>query len=172
MEISHSFEKARIEKNASYLNPTPVNDALKFKTDGFTSLVEALDYAAEGKSGINFYSHRGELETVLTYRELRARAMELASRLQGLGCKRGDRVGIVAETSPMFHHFFFASLYAGLVPVALPAGVQLGARKAYVNQVRRMLEGCGATIAVAGSSHAPFLAGSFGKPGPVDGGHT
>ncbi|MBT8068946.1 MAG: fatty acyl-AMP ligase [Gammaproteobacteria bacterium] len=158
MEISHSFEKANIEKNANYLNPTPVNDALKFKTNGFTSLVEALDYAAEGKSGINFYSHRGELETVLTYRELRARAMELASRLQGLGCKRGDRVGIVAETSPMFHHFFFASLYAGLVPVALPAGVQLGARKAYVNQVRRMLEGCGATIAVAGSAHAPFLA--------------
>jgi len=157
MEISHSFEKDNIEKNANFLKPTPVNDALKFKTDGFTSLIEALDYAAEGKSGINFYTHRGELETVLTYRELRARAMELASRLQGLGCKRGDRVGIVAETSPMFHHFFFASLYAGLVPVALPAGVQLGARKAYVNQVRRMLEGCGATIAVAGSSHAPFL---------------
>lgn len=158
MKISHRFKKVKSENNESFLEPTPVNDALTFKTGGFTSLLDALDYAAGGKSGFNFYNHRGELEAVLTYRELRERAMELAGRLKNLGCKRGDRVGIVAETNPMFHHFFFASLYAGLVPVALPAGVQLGARTAYVNQIRRMLEGCGATIAVAGDSHAPFLA--------------
>ena len=78
-------------------------------------------------------------------------------RLLGLGCEHGDRVGIVAETNPMFHRFFFACLYAGLVPVALPAGVQLGARQAYVNQIARMLKSCGAKLAVAGESHAAFL---------------
>jgi len=41
--------------------------------------------------------------------------------------------------------------------VALPAGVQLGAHKVFVNQVRRMLESCGAAVAVAPESHAGFL---------------
>jgi len=81
----------------------------------------------------------------------------LAARLLGLGCEHGDRVGIVAETNPMFHRFFFACQYAGLVPVALPAGVQLGARQAYVNQITRMLKSSGATIAVASAKHAVFL---------------
>ena len=137
--------------------PTPVNRSLLIKTNGFTSLLDALDYAAQGDSGFNFYNQRGELGSVLSYSDLRDDARELASRLLGLGCKKGDRVGIVAETNPMFHRFFFASLYAGLVPVALPAGVQLGAREAYVNQIARMLKSSGAALAVAGSSHASFL---------------
>ena len=148
MNRGHSFEK---------MNPTPINKSLAMKTDGFNSLVGALDYAAKGDSGFNFYDHRGELQSVLTYRELRDQARSLAARLIGLGCVHGDRVGIVAETNPMFHHFFFACLYAGLIPVALPASVQLGARKAYVGQIRRMLESCDARIAVASATHAAFL---------------
>jgi len=67
-------------------------------------------------------------------------------------------VGIVAETDPMFHRFFFACQFAGLVPVGVPAGIQLGAHKAFVEQTRRMLQSCGASIAVAPDSHAKFLA--------------
>ena len=136
---------------------TPVNKSLAMKTGGFTSLLDALDYAACGDSGYNFYNHHGELESVLSYAQLRHEARILASRLLALGCKKGDRFGIVAETGPMFHRFFFASLYAGLVPVALPAGVQLGARKAYVNQLARMLKSSGAALAVASTSHSAFL---------------
>lgn len=157
MNKGHSFEKIDKNKVIHLMSPTPINKSLAMKTDGFTSLVDALDYAAKGDSGFNFYDHRGGLQTVLTYRELRDQARTLAGRLIGLGCVHGDRVGIVAETNPMFHHFFFACLYAGLIPVALPASVQLGARKAYVGQIRRMLESCGARIAVASASHAAFL---------------
>lgn len=157
MDSELSFEKMNGNKPTGLMEPTPVNTSLTLRTDGFTSLVDALDYAALGDSGYNFYDHRGGLESVLTYRDLRERARLLATRLLGLGCKRGDRVGIVAETDPMFHRFFFASLYAGLIPVALPASVQLGARKAYIGQISRMLESCGASIAVAGASHAAFL---------------
>jgi len=110
-----------------------------------------------GDSGFNFYNQHGELDAVLSYSELRDQARALATKLLGLGCEHGDRVGIVAETNPMFHRFFFACLYAGLIPVALPAGVQLGARQAYVNQIARMLKSSGATVAVAGESHAEFL---------------
>lgn len=139
------------------MHPTPINTSLKVKTDGFANLVDALEYAARGDSGFNFYDHRGELGSVLSYRDLRDQAKDLARRLLSLGCKRGDRVGIIAETDPMFHRFFFACQYAGLIPLALPAGIQLGAHKAYVGQIRRMLESCGATIAVAPASHVDFL---------------
>ena len=155
MNKGNSSEKTNANK--SFMKPTPINTLLAVKTDGFASLVDVLDYAAQGDSGFNFYDHRGELESVLTYAELREQARVLAAQLLNLGCKRGDRVGIVAETKPMFHRFFFACLYAGLIPVALPASVQLGARKAYVSQMKRMLDSCGASIAVAGASHAAFL---------------
>ena len=137
MDKSHSISNLIRDRLPQ---PTPVNRSLAMKSDGYNSLVDALDYAARGETGFNFYDQRGDLVAVLSYAELRDQARVLASRLLGLGCKRGDRVGIVAETDPMFHRFFFASLYAGLVPVALPAGVQLGAREAYVNQIKRMLE--------------------------------
>jgi len=139
------------------MQATPINTELPVKSDGFTSLVDALEYAAAGKSGFNFYDHRGQLSAVLTYRDLRDEARALAGRLLGLGLKHGDRVGIIAETDPMFHRFFFACQYAGLIPVALPAGIQLGAHKTFVNQVRRMLESAGAVVAVAPESHAAFL---------------
>lgn len=155
MDNSHDISR---KDGEGRLNATPVNHAMAIKTDGFTSLVDALEYAAGGESGFNFYNQHGELESVLSYAELREQARSLASRLVALGCQRGDRVGIVAETHPMFHLFFFASLYAGLIPVSLPAGVQLGARQAYVNQIARMLKSCDAKIAVAGPSHAVFLA--------------
>ena len=140
------------------MNPTSANQFLPVKVTGYANLVDALEYAAQGDSGFNFYDGRGRLSSVLTYSELCEQAKLLARRLLSLGCARGSRVGIIAETEPMFHRFFFACQYAGLIPVALPAGIQLGAHGAYVGQVRRMLKGCGAAIVVAPDSHANFMA--------------
>ena len=144
-------------RKESSMQPTPVNTKLPIKSDGFANLADALDYAANGDSGFNFYDHRGQLDSVLSYRELREEAIALARRLLGLGLKHGDRVGIIAETDPMFHRFFFACQYAGLIPFALPAGIQMGAHTAYVGQIRRMLESCHAAIAVAPATHTEFL---------------
>jgi fatty-acyl-CoA synthase len=157
MISDNNFEQKNRYLRQNSMQPTPINTKLAVKTDGFNNLVDALEYAAKGDSGFNFYDHRGELDSVMSYRELRLEARVLARRLLGLGCKPGDRVGIIAETDPMFHRFFFACQYAGLIPLALPAGIQLGAHKAYVGQIRRMLESCGATIAVAPASHIDFL---------------
>ncbi len=136
---------------------TETNRSLDYRSSGFGNLVAALEYAAQGETGINFYDGRGELEHVLTYRALCDEAQTLARKLRSLGMARGSRVAIVAETDPMFHKVFFACQYAGLLPVALPAGVQLGAHDAYVAQLRRMLQGCGAVAAVAPASHIVFL---------------
>jgi fatty-acyl-CoA synthase len=136
---------------------TPLNSALPLKNASFSTLTEALEYAAKGDTGYNFYDGRGDLSSVLSYKDLRAEAKLLAGKLLGLGCRRGTRVAIVAETDPMFHRFFFACQYAGYIPVALPAGFQIGARKAYVEQLERMLDSCGADLAVAPESHIGFL---------------
>jgi fatty-acyl-CoA synthase len=130
---------------------------LDFASSDFGNLVAALEYAARGDTGINFYDGRGELEHVLTYRALRDSARVLGRKFVGLGPDRGSRVAIVAETDPMFHKVFFGAQYAGMLPVALPAGVQLGAHDAYVAQLRRMLQGCDAAIAVAPLTHIGFL---------------
>lgn len=140
------------------LTPTPANTNLPLKIAPYTNLVDALEYAAQGDTGFNFYDGRGHLSAVLSYAELRDEARIIARRLLSLGCERGARVGIIAETEPMFHRFFFACQYAGLIPVALPAGIQLGAHGAYVSQVRRMLKSCGASIVVAPDTHANFMA--------------
>ncbi|MCW8926452.1 MAG: fatty acyl-AMP ligase [Xanthomonadales bacterium] len=142
------------------MKPTRANQTLATKVTGYSNLVEALEYAARGEAGYNFYDGRGQLSTVLSYATLRDEARVLARRLLGIGCTRGARVGIIAETGPVFHRFFFACQYAGLIPVALPAGVQLGAHGAYVSQVRRMLKSCGASVVVAPDSHVNFMAKS------------
>lgn len=140
------------------VQPTPTNKSLPVKLAGYTNLVDVLEYAAQGDTGYNFYDGRGRLGDVLSYADLRDQAKVLARKLLGMGCERGARVGVIAETEPMFHRFFFACQYAGLIPVALPAGIQLGAHGAYVGQVRRMLKSCGASIVVAPDTHANFMA--------------
>jgi fatty-acyl-CoA synthase len=138
-------------------HPTPTNNCLPLKTSGYRSLAEALDYAAQGTTGCNFYNGRGELTSVLTYAELRQQARSLARRLHALGLKRGSTVALVADTHPHFQVFFFACQYAGLVPVPLPAAVHLGGREAFVSHLRAMLVDCQAQAAFAPESFSSFL---------------
>ncbi|MCC5863739.1 MAG: fatty acyl-AMP ligase [Wenzhouxiangella sp.] len=138
-------------------HPTPTNNSLPLKTTGYRSLAEALDYAAQGTTGCNFYDGRGQLSCVLTYAELRRQARDLALRLHGLNLERGSTVALVADTHPDFLVLFFACQYAGLVPVPLPAAVHLGGREAFVSHLRAMLRDCRAKAAFAPSSFHGFL---------------
>jgi fatty-acyl-CoA synthase len=132
------------------MTPTPTTNAkLPFRLSGFATLSEGLDYAARGETGCNFFSARGELQQVLPYRELRARALNVAARLAGLECARGSRVAIIADTSPEFLELFFACQYAGLIPVPLPLCVNFGGREAYEERLRGMLGTARARVAVA-----------------------
>ncbi len=133
------------------LDVTPTtNEQLSFRAGDFRTLAEGLDYAARGETGVNFFSSRGSLETVLPYRELRRQARALGRRLAGTGLRRGDRIGVIAETSPDFLAVFFACQYAGFVPVPLPLSINFGGRDAYVERLRGMLVAAGARAAVAG----------------------
>ena len=123
----------------------------------FASLADALDYAAEGCTGYNFYGGRGEHHATLTYSELRTRSLELARRLAGLGLEPGARAAFLADTNPDSIRFFFACQYAGLVPVPLSASLHLGSHRAYVAQLRHMLVNCGAKVAMAAPNLLPYL---------------
>jgi fatty-acyl-CoA synthase len=137
---------------------TPTRHALPFRAADFASLPEALDYAAGGATGTNFYSGRGELYASLSYSDLRTQALSLARKLLSLGLAKGDRVAMVAETHPDFLRVFFACQYAGLVPVALPATINLGGHQSFVAQLRGMVESSEASIAIASEAFMPFLA--------------
>ncbi len=137
--------------------PTPKTHELSFRAADFATLTEALDYAAQGETGANFYTRRGQLYASLPYRELQLAAQSLARKMLGLGLQRGDRVALIAKTSPDFLRFFFASMYAGLVPVALPATFNLGSHKTYVRQLRGFLENQQASAAVSPGEYVEFL---------------
>ncbi len=139
------------------MQATPNNNTVPLRQADFSNLAEALDYAATGVTGCNFYNGRSELDTVLTYAQLRTQARVLARRLVGMGLSRGSRVAIIADTTPEFLLFFFASQYAGLVPVPLPIAISLGNRQTYVRQLRRLLKSCRASIATAPQPFVHFV---------------
>jgi fatty-acyl-CoA synthase len=147
------------ESTLSHVNAiaTPTRHLMPFRSADFATLTEALDYAAQGDTGSNFYTGRGDIYASITYRELRLQAIELAHKLMGLGLTKGDRVALVAETNPEFIRFFYACQYAGLIPVALPASVKVGAHCAYVAQLKQLLEASDAEIGMASEGYLSFL---------------
>lgn len=111
----------------------------EFRSATFSTLTEALDYAATGQAGANFFSARGDLLEVQPYRDLRDQAQALARRMIRAGLKAGDRVALIAETDGNFLRAFFACQYAGLVSVPMPLPVAFGGRAGYVEHIRLML---------------------------------
>ena len=127
---------------------------IKFRAADFSTLPEALDYAAGSDAGASFYSARGELLEVQGYHDLRGQAHALARRMIRAGLKGGDRVALIAETEANFLRAFFACQYAGLVSVPMPLPVAFGGRAGYVDHIRAMLTVADARAVMC---PAPFL---------------
>ncbi len=141
-----------LERNASVTNElappgaTPTVDSQPRRLADFDTIGEALDYAAEGRRGLNFHDARGTLEQTYTYAELRRDALVHAHRFLALGVKGGDRIAMVAETGPDFAACFFGAVYAGAWPVPLPLPTSFGGRSAYVDQLAIQLKSCDASL--------------------------
>jgi fatty-acyl-CoA synthase len=138
--------------------PTPTTSAkLALRRADFATLWEGLDYAAQGDTGLNFFTARGALKTAIRYRDLREQARAMAQRLVNIGLTRGDRMLLIADTGPDFCVAFMATQYAGLLPVPVAIPTSLGGRSAYIEQLRHQIEGCGAALAWAPDELLPFL---------------
>jgi fatty-acyl-CoA synthase len=81
------------------MKATSTSHSLPLQLGNFSTLTEALDYAAKGETGYNFYSRRGDLYRVLSYTTLRSEARTLARKLISLRLVRGSRVALVADTA-------------------------------------------------------------------------
>src|SRR5712671_6035991 len=141
------------------MSPLPTrNSQLAVRRADFRAVPEMLDYAAQGETGVTFYSVRGETLSALTWRDIRDRAHVVARRLIGAGFARGERILVTADTWPGFFDSFFGAQYAGLLPVPVSVPVGIGGKDAYLDQLKRQLAASGAVAAVGIDDLAGFLA--------------
>ena len=141
------------------LTPLPTDDpGLPRRTADFATLVDALDYAAQGVRGFNFYSARGDLVDVMSFADLRDRALATARRLITARLERGCRVALIADTAPDFIVAFFGCQYAGLLPVPLPLPTSFGGKDGYVEQLGKQMASCHAAAAIAPTGMSDLLA--------------
>ncbi len=140
------------------MDPTPTLSGAPLRLGDFPTVVEALDYAADGAAGLNLHTPQGELAEALTYAELRRQALALAAGLLGAGLKPGERVAVLAETDGDFVRTFFACQYAGLAPAPLPLPAAFGGRAAYLEQLTGMLRRADVSAALGPAEFTPWLA--------------
>lgn len=146
-----------------YLCETTSSQALVQRLADFPSLADALDYAALGRTGMNFYDRRTQLTAVLEYRWLRVRARYAARRLLALGLSKGDRVALIADTTPSFVELFFACQYAGLVAVPLPVPAGVGQHKSYVEKLRGLVGSCSPAAVLGEIEWVPYVREALGE---------
>ena len=121
------------------LEPTISASGIKHRAGTFETLTDALDYAATGQTGVNFYGSNGDLYEPLKYADMRERALVLAAKLAAK-FPRGAHIGLVAETSPAFLVAFMACQYSGLIPAPMSLPAAFGGRDAYKWQISRMAQ--------------------------------
>lgn len=155
--LTQAFDSKLSNESTIVVNPTPTHNSQPQRLADFDTLTSALEYAATGTTGYNFYDAKGNLRSTLPYRVLKQNARVSARRLLGLGLAIGDRIAIVADTTPEFIELFFACRYAGLIPFAMPLPVNLGSHAVYVQQLRGILEGSQANVALANADYINFL---------------
>lgn len=140
------------------MQPTPTdNTRLTLNRGGFDTLPEALDYAARGATGVNFYTAKGELSGVCTYAELRERSLQVAARLAGLGVGPGQAVLLLADTDADFFAGFCGCAYLGALPVPAAIPVIFGEQDEYIDGLRRRLIGSKAVVALGPKALTPLL---------------
>src|SRR5512146_3089313 len=106
--LTQAFDPRLSSESPMATIPTPTSNTQPQRLADFETLTGALAYAAAGNAGYNFYDAKGNLRSVLPYRTMRRNAYASAKRLAGLGLTYGERVAIIADTTPEFIELFFA----------------------------------------------------------------
>ncbi len=146
--VQDSLDRTTTTPATSTLQATPTRDSLPRRMSDFATLGEALDYAATGVRGLNFHDPRGNLARPYPYSELRRDALDMAYRLIAKGVAPGDRIALIAETSPEFAALFFGAVYAGAWPVPLPLPTSFGGRDSYVDQLAVQMQSAEPTFLI------------------------
>lgn len=145
------------------MSATLENQALPQRLADFSTLVEALDYAATGQAGMNFYDRHCHLSSAVEYASLRTNAVAIAHRLLGLKLKKGDRVALIADTHPSFIEAFFACQYAGLIAVPLLVPASLGSHRSYVDKLQGLFINCVPAAVLGAQEWLPYIREALGE---------
>ena len=138
-----------VETDTMIVETPTLDPSLPRRFSDFETLVDAIEYAAKGARGANFFNAKGDLKEALTWAEVCERAQIIGRKLVGLGFKKGDRIALIAETSANFVCFFVGCQYASVLPVPLPLPTSFGGKDGYVAQLRLQIESCGANGVMA-----------------------
>jgi fatty-acyl-CoA synthase len=121
------------------------------------TLLEALrDSARHTNKGITFVRSDGK-ENALSYREVWAETRRRAVWFSEHGIRKGDRVVLTLPEADDFVLCFFGVMAAGAVPVPLYPPLTLARLEAYVSNVCRVIQKCGAKLLV--TSHGRLFLG-------------
>lgn len=131
-----------VETNAKTEVTPTLDPTLERRYSDFDTLVDAIEYAAKGVRGVNFYNARGDVTETITWKQVRDRAEAIGRKLVGMGFEKGDRIALIAETSANFVSFFVGCQYASVLPVPLPLPTSFGGKDGYVSQLRMQMESC------------------------------
>ncbi len=140
-----------VDSNVQTVVTPTLDPSLERRFSDFDTLVDAIEYAAKGVRGANFYNARGDVMETITWAEVRDRAETIGRKLVGMGFKKGDRIALIAETSANFVSFFVGCQYASVLPVPLPLPTSFGGKEGYVSQLRMQMESCKANGLMAPS---------------------
>ena len=125
-----------------FLQPTPNDCGLPRRRADFATFDAAIDYAAQSAKGLNFHDMRGQLAHAYSYEQMREDALAMGRRMVAIGIAKGDRVALIAETSPEFAALFCACIYIGAWPVPLPLPTTFGGKEGYIEQLGVQLASC------------------------------
>lgn len=122
------------------------------------TLPERLWAAAESNNGhgLIFVSRTG-VDTTYEWSDIADRARKMATYLDQLGIKFGDRVAIVLPTSIEFFDVFFGLQILGAIPVPLYPPLRLGKLDNYVDKTIAMLKAVQCTLLITNQRVAKVL---------------
>ena len=130
------------------------------------TLASRLATAAQTRGRIVFLDAQ-EQELAISHAELFARAQRAAGGIAAQGIEPGERVAIIAATSPAFFDGFFGAILAGAVPVPLYPPVRLGRMQEYHERTAAMLRAARARIVLADSRTRRVLGRSIDLARPA-----
>jgi acyl-CoA synthetase (AMP-forming)/AMP-acid ligase II len=127
---------------------------------------DKLDALEGTEKGLIFVSRR-EVETRLSWAQLRKEARAVGAGLMEKGVQPGERVALVYRTGPDFFRAFFGCYYAGAVPTPLYPPVRLGRLESYHERTAGMLKDASAVLVLASTEIRKLLGRSIAQARPA-----
>ncbi|MCW9004018.1 MAG: AMP-binding protein [Gammaproteobacteria bacterium] len=127
---------------------TIVRDDVQATPDDSLTLVDILNWHVKNhpnRPHIQMYTDKGDGE-VITYQQLKHKAMCVAGGLQQRGLKPAEPVALMLPTSADYFYSFFGILLAGGIPVPIYPPARPSQLEDHIRRHVRILSNCLATI--------------------------